>query len=524
MVAIRAALLQRASVTRLGRLAPLAAVVARPRSAPVFFFALVLFGYAHAHIDDFDALYYRELARAAFASGDLFDLRWSQLPDTRFVDHLPPGIWLVGLLEALLGERGSRLAYAAMSFATFVVLARLMTLLGAAHLRGWMFVLVATSEAFVRVLTQQRLDPPFVLLWVLAVTAAVRLSTRHAWIVAGLLTGLSALLRPPQALALLVLIPAALLVRRRNAEQPLLVRDDLLFGAVFLLLASMPLAAFQLADSWNGDGSAIGTYLRVQVLSSLYGGRPDGAPSHAAPLLRLLSHFWPGMVGLVLAVGALMRGLRLPPQLRRGAPLGVWFAMFWAACVLTALSLGKRHIWMHSWPAYPALFVIAAFGCSEASAAWWEHVDASHTRLALALQRLRRAWLRHAVKVAVLAGGAWAVLIVAFADLDCDVVALKKQLHVQPKQKWCEKVVVISKDGTPDWGIAHRLVDHLRVSLTFASVVDAAVVDAAVADAARVPHEASCAQLVVGARQSVVPASLGAPWLVGRRHSVWVVK
>ena len=413
------------------------------KTAPFLALSTLLMFFSFSHDDDIDALYYKSIAANIRVTGDWFRLVWPQLPDLTFNDHIAPGFWLIALSEQWLGDIGTRLFYSALTIGTFVLLfqlAKRFALGRSAILAVWVAVF---TENFVRMQAQPRLDPPFLLLWMGSLFVAASFSPVLA-LASGLLAGSSALFRAPPSLALLILVPALVLVRRRLEAKRLTPRDAVAL-LVFVLAFLTPLALFQIADSHFSRGDAIHRYFFSQVLPSLQGTRSDGHNSHFAPLRSIAGRFWPGLLFCLAAVWFMIKSWK-------DVPLFLRYNLLTIALVVLGFSLGRRHVFTHIWPAYPALFMIAGWG--------WERTNEF-------IAALRSKGTRAATLLPALG---WASMIPFGALLmsiapRCDVDVAKK---IVESPSICEVVLIATADDSKDWFTANRVVDHCRKSILFA--------------------------------------------------------
>lgn len=417
---------------------------------------IVLLGYSAAHLDDNDAQYYARMAANIWRDGDLFHLYWTSAMPDQFNDNLPPGIWLIALTTRAFGAFGARLAYGAVTVATWSLLGRLAARHGMAQAGVCAVLLAAVTESYVRFQALPRLDAPYLLGFVAAVYVARSGEWRHL-VLSGLWAGLPLVIRTPVALALFALIPAIVLVERRRLAVPLLRRADVFGGVVFLASAAVLPLAFHLADVRYGDGDWFSRYVGAQVLPSLAGARPDGDGTHFGPLRFLFHRFWPGLPLLAVA----LVGVR-----RKAFP---GFLAWWMFVVIAGLSLGKRHQAHHIWPAFLPALVLAG------------------EALASILRRFESRWPAIVVRMPLVLGVAAAAFatLLPFALPPCDVQRLAAKID---RTRLCEVAIVATESGAPDWPLANRLVDHLAVDVVFSS---AAVLPVAKGD---------CMQLVAQSR------------------------
>lgn len=341
--------------------APIPKAAPRGRWLWLWAMAFGLVAYLFADVDDLDSQLYSRIAQNVLASGDLWHLSWTKAVLSDFHEHLPPLFWLLALARRLVGPLGARIAFAGMALATWWSFYELAARAGMAEAARKGLWLVPLTEAYFSAQTWPRLDQPYLLLFVLSLLLA---RDGRGWgvLASAACAGGAMLLRPPMALSLLVLAPAAALAHRSwSGRRPLVGRAD---GARLCAFAAMALAfplALHLADLAWGPGDVWARYLRDQVLASLSGARGDGAASHFAPLRFLGNRFWPG-----LPLAALGAALALKKKELRGHPFAALSAL-WTGAILAGLSLGKRHVGHHVWAAYPPLFLFAGLGLAALS-------------------------------------------------------------------------------------------------------------------------------------------------------------
>lgn len=435
------------------------------RNAPLVALALVLSGYLFGHVDDVDALLYGVMADNIVASGEPFHLRWTPTQLTSFHDHLPVPIWLLALSRSFLGVMGTRVLYTAFIVLTWWLVLRLARRHGLGR-EAWSGLwLIPATESFLATITAPRIEQPLLLLFMLSLWLADSASPVRT-LLSALSAGLVLLLRMPMGLALMALVPALLAVQRLREGRSLGWRDAaraLAFAVTVLLL---PLA-FHLADVLWGAGQAWPGYLKAQVFASLTGARADGRPSHLAPVLSLISRFWPGLPFLVL-------GGVLAVRQRVAREPFVAFLFLWAAVIIGGLSLGRRHIPHHSWPAWPTLILLAGIGL-----VWLR--DRGGERLAR--------WSRPAQGALFAGAGAFAVwAAVVHAPSRCDVLQASQRLRLQ---EYCPRVAVASRDANPNWWVGNKVVEHLGRDILFFGPTDG-------------PEPGACPQLIA-APASIAP-------------------
>ncbi|MFM2152828.1 MAG: hypothetical protein RL199_1263 [Pseudomonadota bacterium] len=407
-------------------------------TAPLAFLALMLVGYGLAHVDDGDALLYRRFAEHLLEGGDAFRLWWTQTNLVDFHDHLPPPFWLLSGLQRLVGEAGLGPVHLAMTLGTWWLVWRMARRAGESETMRAGLWLLPFTDAYMRVQGEPRLDQPFLLMIVFAVAGA-GLSFAPGVVVSALAFGAALLWRPPFALALLVVLPAArwaLTGRLRGA---------LGFVAVAAALGALAPLGLHVAAVRAGHPDLWQRYFTGQVLASLTGTRSDGGSSHLAPLMGLWRTFWPA---LPFALAGVWRFVRRASERTPWA----WMNVVWAASVVVGLSLGRRHLPSHTWMAYPALFFFGGRGLFSFTT-WLEAFQPGVPRV---LPRV------------VLATGV--VFAVAFPLASgrgrCDVLAAGARLSQSPwrERTLCPRVAVLGGEK-PEWMLAQTVVDHWRLDV-----------------------------------------------------------
>jgi 4-amino-4-deoxy-L-arabinose transferase-like glycosyltransferase len=302
------------------------------------------------HVDDVDAQLYQVVARHVAAGDGWLDLRYLPGAYDHFREHLPFGFWPAAAAIRLFGERAIGPVSALFTLGMLALVGWAASRLAGPWAGLAALLSLATCESIWRYGGRLWLDPPLVLLATAsAVPALLPRPRARAWLLAGVLAALAALVKGPFGLLPLPCAAFAAAVAYREPRR-------LLWGGLATLAGAAPVAAFLLADRFHGDGSWWHGYFVAQISASATGRRSDGRTIWWYPFRVVLGRFWPGLPFAGLAVWrALSR--------RQPAPVERLLSLF-AGALLVGLCLPHRKWWNHELVAFPALALLAGAGAA----------------------------------------------------------------------------------------------------------------------------------------------------------------
>jgi 4-amino-4-deoxy-L-arabinose transferase-like glycosyltransferase len=313
--------------------------------------ALLLCPFA-GHVDDVDAQVYEVVAANMARDGSWLDLRFLPSYWPQFREHLPFGFWPAALAIRFLRRGGGWIPYAGASLLTVLTVWWTGRRIGGSTAGLLSALILSVTEVFWQYGARVLLEP--FLLFFATASAAVALADEPqlgscakaaAW------SALAVLIKGPFGLVPLVGSIIGSAFAERSARR-------LAWGALAVLLAVIPVAAFLVLDNAHG-GSWYRGYLVAQLTASARGSRQDGVFLWWFPVRVIVGRFWPALLGVFVAVVLLGRGR--DDERRSLARL-----LISCAVMVFLLCLPARKWGNHTYVALPVFSVCAGLGLSRA--------------------------------------------------------------------------------------------------------------------------------------------------------------